>query len=358
MGCIHCFYEAAKWLPVLMTSAIFGWSWYAYHFQLIVYLQSLIQQVLYLVIFNSFYILALWSYIKTVIARNRDRIPEKFYLSPEVTKEMNDNRPPNVLYNQYMDQVLINIVKQRELPIFTRTYTGGIRYCEICKLVKPDRCHHCSICNICVLKMDHHCPWINNCVSFANYKFFVLFLGYLFALCLFAATTTFPFFLKFYLNNLNETTIAKDATSQDMFINSNYASSQQNIVPFGMRFQILILFFVSGMLTFGLMFMFFYHVHLLFKNRTTLEAFRPPLMTYGPDRNGFNLGGKENFYQLFGHSAFLWFLPVSTSKGTGLFYVMRQFSANDEEARQELFGNLANNNKITYSHNSQTINIT
>ena len=31
------------------------------------------------------------------------------------------------------------------------------RYCLLCHVFKPERCHHCSICNRCVLNMDHHC---------------------------------------------------------------------------------------------------------------------------------------------------------------------------------------------------------
>jgi palmitoyltransferase len=31
------------------------------------------------------------------------------------------------------------------------------RYCLMCHVFKPERCHHCSICNRCVLNMDHHC---------------------------------------------------------------------------------------------------------------------------------------------------------------------------------------------------------
>lgn len=52
------------------------------------------------------------------------------------------------------------------------------RYCLICHVFKPERCHHCSVCNRCVLNMDHHCPWINNCIGFYNRKVFVLLLLY------------------------------------------------------------------------------------------------------------------------------------------------------------------------------------
>ena len=52
------------------------------------------------------------------------------------------------------------------------------RYCLMCNVFKPDRCHHCSACNRCVLNMDHHCPWVNNCIGFWNRKFFLLLLFY------------------------------------------------------------------------------------------------------------------------------------------------------------------------------------
>ena len=40
------------------------------------------------------------------------------------------------------------------------------RYCLVCHIFKPERCHHCSTCNRCVLNMDHHCPWLNTCIGF------------------------------------------------------------------------------------------------------------------------------------------------------------------------------------------------
>lgn len=52
------------------------------------------------------------------------------------------------------------------------------RYCLICHLFKPERCHHCSTCGSCMLGMDHHCPWLATCVGYYNRKFFMLTLFY------------------------------------------------------------------------------------------------------------------------------------------------------------------------------------
>jgi hypothetical protein len=51
--------------------------------------------------------------------------------------------------------------------------------CKKCNEVKPARTHHCSVCNKCVFVYDHHCPWINNCVGLDNYRYFLLFIFYL-----------------------------------------------------------------------------------------------------------------------------------------------------------------------------------
>lgn len=52
--------------------------------------------------------------------------------------------------------------------------------CSTCNFIKPVRTHHCSICNRCVFNMDHHCPWVNNCLGLENYRYFLLFILYLF----------------------------------------------------------------------------------------------------------------------------------------------------------------------------------
>jgi len=70
-----------------------------------------------------------------------------------------------------------------QVPVFWGFHLGDNenkrrRYCLMCNVFKPERCHHCSACNRCVLNMDHHCPWINNCVGFWNRKYFLLLLVY------------------------------------------------------------------------------------------------------------------------------------------------------------------------------------
>ena len=78
-------------------------------------------------------------------------------------------------------------------------------YCQHCKEIKPLRTHHCSVCRKCHLRMDHHCPWVNNCIGLSNFRYFALFLFYLFLLCVLnTALSIYPFFSLKRFDNNNE----------------------------------------------------------------------------------------------------------------------------------------------------------
>ncbi|XP_070937671.1 palmitoyltransferase ZDHHC20 isoform X4 [Macaca nemestrina] len=193
----------------------------------------------------------------------------------------------------------------RVLPIYTTSASKTIRYCEKCQLIKPDRAHHCSACDSCILKMDHHCPWVNNCVGFSNYKFFLLFLLYSLLYCLFVAATVLEYFIKFWTNELTDTRA---------------------------KFHVLFLFFVSAMFFISVLSLFSYHCWLVGKNRTTIESFRAPTFSYGPDGNGFSLGYSKNWRQVFGDEKKYWLLPIFSSLGDGCSFPTRLVGMDPEQA--------------------------
>ncbi|VEN57184.1 unnamed protein product [Callosobruchus maculatus] len=282
--CFWCF-KTVKWIPVLFIVTIVAWSYYAYVIQLcLITIQEVARKVIYLIFYHMFFFMFCWSYWQTIFT-DIGRVPSKYKIPDtdyEAYLEHNDTY-------ETQNAILENLAKR--LPITNVTVSGGVRFCEKCKVIKPDRAHHCSVCGVCVLKMDHHCPWINNCVSFTNYKFFVLFLGYALAYCLYISLTSLPYFISFWRGDLQ-----------------------------GMgRFHILFLFFVAIMFGVSLLSLFGYHCYLVCENRTTLEAFRPPSFRgVGTDKYGFHVGRYRNFQEVFGDDPKTWFLPVSTSLGDGI----------------------------------------
>lgn len=150
----------------------------------------------------------------------------------------------------------------QNLPTTNKTVDRTVRYCDKCRLIKPDRTHHCSVCGECVLKMDHHCPWINNCVNFTNYKCFILFLGYALLYCIYVSLTSLQYFIAFWkVNCFTESQVQSFYLNMFIF---------QGDLPGMGRFNILFLFFVAVMFAVSLISLFAYHCYLVLQNRTTL----------------------------------------------------------------------------------------
>ncbi|XP_026463805.1 palmitoyltransferase ZDHHC15B-like isoform X1 [Ctenocephalides felis] len=282
--CFWCI-RAVKWIPVLFIVTIVMWSYYAYVIQLcFLTVNSDLEKVFYLLFFHILFVMFFWSYWQTIFTEI-GTVPVKFKIP---RSEMN-----LLLQAESTDQqkrILDNF--SSNLPTTNRTASGVARYCDKCQHIKPDRAHHCSVCGTCVLKMDHHCPWVNNCVSFFNYKYFILFLGYALIYCLYISFTSLHYFILFWKGELE-----------------------------GMgRFHILFLFFVSIMFAVSLVSLFCYHCYLVLHNRSTLEAFRAPIFRTGPDKDGFSLGKYNNFREVFGDNPKTWLIPVFTSLGDGVIY--------------------------------------
>ncbi|XP_049634234.1 palmitoyltransferase ZDHHC20 isoform X3 [Suncus etruscus] len=297
----RCCQRGVGWVPVLFITFVVVWSYYAYVVELCMFTLykngEYGKAVVYLLAFHLFFVMFVWSYWMTIFTSPASPSKE-FHLSKSdkerYEKEFNQERQQDILRRA-----------ARDLPIYTASAARTVRYCEKCQLIKPDRAHHCSACDRCILKMDHHCPWVNNCVGFSNYKYFLLFLLYSLLYCLFVATTVLQYFIKFWTNELTDTRA---------------------------KFHVLFLFFVSTMFFISVLSLFSYHCWLVGKNKTTIESFRAPTFSYGPDGNGFSLGFNKNWRQVFGDEKKYWLLPVYSSLGDGCSFPTRLVGMDPEQA--------------------------
>ncbi|CEF67865.1 Zinc finger, DHHC-type, palmitoyltransferase domain-containing protein [Strongyloides ratti] len=272
-ACILCM-NFARWFPILLVFGIVGWAYYAYVFILCFgVIDYLFQRIVFLLFLHILIILFFWSYLATVFTEN-GKIPEEFYLPYEVNEDVK-----NAETNDAAKEVVRRYVKMHNLPIQNRMFDQAFRYCHHCAMVKPDRAHHCSICKKCILKFDHHCPWVNNCVMYSNYKYFMLFLGY------------------------------------------GISAHSGNINSIGTSFHLIFLEFVSIMFSISLSCLFFFHIYLISKNRSTLESYKAPVFTFGVDKNAYNISLKHNFTEVFGHKPLFWFLPINSTSGDGISFI-------------------------------------
>lgn len=260
----------------------------------------------------------LWSYYRTMFQPSAGP-PSEFYVG--------DAEGERIATAQSVEErrsALVRLCRRANLPILTRHFDGSVRYCFLCRCIKPDRAHHCSVCGKCVLRYDHHCPWTNSCVSFANYKFFILFLGWALVFCTFVALTSLEYFILFW-----------QAVS-------NLQRDVDNVTSPGGKFHLLFLFFAAIMFAISVSSLFFYHLYLTGKNRTTLESFRAPIFADGPQKEGFNLGSKLNFQQVFGKNLLHAFIPISTTQGDGVHYQVNSVLLGGLQQAQQAHMNDAN----------------
>ncbi|KAM3722826.1 Palmitoyltransferase ZDHHC2 [Dirofilaria immitis] len=313
--CLRSIVSFIRWLPVVFITALICWAYFAYVVQLCFFtVDNNFERAIYLFVFHLLLFMFLWSYYETIF-RPVGRPPKMFYVDSQTRQDLYSSEESECR------EILEYYVKQHQIPVNNRNNDGSVRYCYKCNCIKPDRCHHCSVCGHCVLKFDHHCPWVNTCINYFNYKFFLQFLFYGLILCLWGILTDLQYFIAFWKNALRLS------------------------AGFG-RFHIVFLFFVAGMFAASITCLFSYHIYLTARNQSTIESFRPPVFIYGIDKNGFNLGIRRNFRQVFGDICLFWFLPIFSSHGSGVTFDQKGFrterkrllhlDSNDDDDLEEL----------------------
>ncbi|BDA42612.1 Palmitoyltransferase ZDHHC16 [Coccomyxa sp. Obi] len=205
----------------------------------------------------------------------------------------------NILFNYWM----CIVTKPGTTALLNEGYhlaagRDSCRFCKHCRRAKPPRAHHCSICNTCVLQMDHHCPWMNNCIGFFNYRYFILFMLYLFMGSGYAATTAW--------NCLAD------------------ANSVMHSFP-----MLIFSFAISTSACFSVGVLLCWHVYLVLTAQSTIDF----LKKWGAARelkqqgktwcNPYNLGPVANWQEVFDvHGRFWWILWLVPNrrmkKGTGV----------------------------------------
>jgi len=162
--------------------------------------------------------------------------------------------------------------------------------CKKCNRPKPARTHHCSVCNRCVLAMDHHCPWVNNCVGFRNYRYFFLFMLYIFVGVGFIVATI-GYFHPIYSYVFDE----------NIRINENIINA----------------FIICIAVMIAISFLLGWHVYLVASGQSTIEYHankqraRHSKFHKGVYFNDYDLGVTRNFELIFGKTTypFQWLMP-------------------------------------------------
>ena len=185
------------------------------------------------------------------------------------------------------------------------------KICRKCDKFKPPRAHHCSICNTCILAMDHHCPWVNNCVGFYNYRYFYLFLLYLWVSCVYVVILTFYFYP--VLQELGLESFFYEKAEADR-MHREYIFGK-NRMSFPRTFSLLLSFSVSIAVALLLGF----HTYLIVTAQTTIEFYTNRALAMRSKFEGqmfindYDLGVTRNWEQIFGKSKYplQWAMPTS-----------------------------------------------
>lgn len=212
-----------------------------------------------------------------------------------------------------------------------RNKEGEIRFCETCNKFKPDRAHHCKFCNRCYLKMDHHCFWMNNCITISNYKFFICFVFYTWVLCIQFFIIFTPSLIKLIKGT------SKESQFEPLSLSICGSAYVVSIIIFSFSF---ILWCYNIMLGVNNYTSFEYntlHKEIDKENEKGIVEYSKfdynvKVSKYTELKSRYDIGGWNNWVQIYGNSIFMWFLPIRTDTSEGGMNNGFNFVTNENES--------------------------
>jgi len=223
----------------------------------------------------------------------------------------------NILFNYYSCVLISPGFAPTESELAKNEEVEPLSESARIRKLKPDRSHYCHITRRQVLRMDHFCPWVGNCIGFYNYKFFYLFLFYLFCGCFYGvALTVGPFITCFR---------KRDVKLQPICMS---------------RSQITFAFIITVSVGIAVGLLLAFHTYLIISAQTTIEFYFNKFSGRARKHRGevflneFDLGRRKNWHGVFGAGKywFSWMLPsLAAPPGDGFEYPTRS-----EMFRQDL----------------------
>ena len=157
-------------------------------------------------------------------------------------------------------------------------------YCERTQAPKAPRAHYDHVTKKQVLNMDHYCPWMFNPVGYLNYRYFWLFLLWVWAGCVYCVfMTMIPFASMTRRRPVWGVSVQREARGSVSFI-----------------------FIITSSVGFAVSILFFWHVYLLLTAQTTIEFYGNRTRAARSRsrgeifRNPYDLGTWRNWCQVMG----------------------------------------------------------
>ncbi|KAG8441882.1 hypothetical protein GDO86_010894 [Hymenochirus boettgeri] len=290
MACVnqHSFCKTLlSYINILIILILLDFSYGMFNILLCIFtVTSLTEKACYLAVSHFLLVMLVWSFIRTM--RTPPATPPRCFHWSKAMKVQYKTKSEEEFQVTLCEAAM-------ELPIIMLSKEGNIRFCSICQLIQPDRCHHCVKCNMCVLKKDHHCVWLHNCVGFSNYKYFLLTLLYAILYLLFISAASLQYVIKIWAGKL----------------------------PDALGSPLLALVCLSLIVLILVLFLLLYTCFNIGRNRTTIEANYPPSYVNCYDQNAYSFGFCQNLLQVLGEKKRYWLFPVFTSLGDGYSFPMR-----------------------------------